>query len=59
MSWQQLVDIAKQNSQELESTVRDRPVACPNDGYPLDTGPEGELHCPFDGWVWDGYNHLI
>jgi hypothetical protein len=27
------------------------PVACPNDGEPLRTGPQGQLWCPFDGWV--------
>lgn len=32
-----------------EEAVR-RPVACPNDGEPLVTGPNGELFCPFDGW---------
>jgi hypothetical protein len=30
------------------------PVACPNDGEPLQAGPRGELHCPFDGYVYDG-----
>jgi uncharacterized Zn finger protein (UPF0148 family) len=24
-------------------------VACPNDGEPLRTGPDGQLYCPFDG----------
>jgi hypothetical protein len=32
-----------------EEAVR-RPTACPNDGQPLVTGPNGELFCPFDGW---------
>lgn len=58
MSWQQLLDIGKQNAQEQEAYIRNPPLSCPNDGTPLDTGPHGELHCPFDGWVWDGYNHL-
>ena len=25
-------------------------VACPNDGEPYRTGPDGRLHCPFDGY---------
>lgn len=25
-------------------------VACPNDGEPLTTGPDGRLFCKFDGW---------
>ena len=30
------------------------PVACPNDGEPLRTGPNGILYCPYDGWRWNG-----
>lgn len=26
------------------------PIACPNDGEPLSSGPHGELFCQFDGW---------
>lgn len=59
MGWQQLVDMGKQNAQDEMDYIQERPVACPNDGSPLDTGPNGELHCPFGDWVWDGYNHLI
>lgn len=25
--------------------------ACPRDGEPLDTGPDGALFCPWDGWT--------
>lgn len=31
------------------------PVACPNDGEPLRSGPparQGILYCPFDGWEY-------
>jgi hypothetical protein len=31
-----------------------QPVACPNDGEPLLSGPRGELYCPYDGWRWQG-----
>lgn len=58
MSWQELVDFGKQNAQEQANYEQNPPVECPNDGYPLETGPHGHLHCPFDGWVWDGYNHI-
>jgi hypothetical protein len=40
------------------------PVACPNDGEPLRTGPQaktGVLYCPFDGFQyprdWDPNVH--
>jgi len=49
MSWEQLLSIrAEQIEAARESTAP--PVACPNDGEPLQAGPHGELFCPFDGW---------
>lgn len=54
MGWEQLAGMyqrAKQLDAEEESTA---PVDCPNDGTTLETGPHGELHCKFDGWIWDG-----
>lgn len=30
------------------------PVACPNDGEPLSTSPDGGLFCQFDGWQYSG-----
>jgi hypothetical protein len=49
MSWEQLVSII---SDSADSSVP--PVACPNDGEPLSTGPRGELFCRFDGWRYEG-----
>lgn len=43
-SWSTIL-IAKQLAQEYRT-----PVACPNDGTPLQSAPHGELFCPFDGW---------
>lgn len=54
MSWQQLADILAEAAAEQEAERSAPPVACPNDGEPLETGPRGELHCRFDGWTWDG-----
>lgn len=31
-----------------------RPSDCPIDGTTLLEDPQGNLRCPFDGWVWDG-----
>lgn len=39
---------ARDIAQEERSRV---PQACPQDGEPLESGPHGELHCSFDGWV--------
>jgi len=49
-SWWQLVDIIREESAEAAFQRSRRPVACPNDGEPLSTGPRGELFCAFDGW---------
>lgn len=53
MSWQQLLDIKRRNEEEVADEQTRSPVACPNDGTPLQDGPNGELFCPFDGWRYD------
>lgn len=53
MSWDQLLDIYRENVEEYESSRNEEPVACPNDGQPLETNEDGVLHCKFDGWVWN------
>ena len=47
MSWEQLISIAQADRDERAAWVE---VACPNDGEPYQTGPDGELFCPFDGY---------
>lgn len=54
MSWEQLQSIIESARRDRELDDATAPVACPNDGEPLETGPGGELHCKFDGWIWDG-----
>lgn len=54
MSWEQLGAIFESAVAEREADDAAPPLACPNDGTPLGTGPDGELFCPFDAWVWDG-----
>lgn len=54
MSWDQLLAIGRDNAAERRLERREPPVACPNDGEPLESGPRGELHCRFDGWIWNG-----
>jgi hypothetical protein len=52
-SWYGLLDIVKEARQLAEEEQSARPVACPNDGEPLRTGPRGELWCPYDGWRYE------
>lgn len=56
-SWYQLLDILALNDEELQRLRNTPPTACPHDGTPLQTGPNGELHCVFDGWVWSGLGY--
>lgn len=50
MSWQRLLDIYHEAAEDIRFQQTQPPVACPNDGEPLKTGPDGKLYCPFDGW---------
>jgi hypothetical protein len=54
MSWRSLISIYREAEDEAEASESQPPTACPNDGQPLRSGPRGELHCDFDGWVWQG-----
>lgn len=49
--WYQLLDIWKEAKQIVMDDATMAPVACPNDGEPLLTGPNGELFCRYDGWT--------
>jgi len=42
-SWESLISALKPETQPPLS-------ACPNDGEPLVTGPDGRPFCPYDGW---------
>lgn len=52
MSWEQLLAILHEQVEDVDQERSRRPSACPNDGTPLETAPDGSLHCPFDGWRW-------
>lgn len=54
MSWEQLISIIRDSDDEASTDASTPPVACPNDGEPLSTGPNGELFCTFDGWRYEG-----
>lgn len=53
-SWQTLVDVARAARQIAEQDAARPEVACPRDGEPLRTGPRGERHCSFDGYLAGG-----
>lgn len=58
MSWEQLQAIRDSARASAQVHARQTPSRCPNDGTLLDRNQEGTLHCPFDGWVWDGFEYV-
>lgn len=54
MAWDTLLSIYQDATARLLDERARRPEACPNDGEPLRTGPDGVLWCPYDGWRDEG-----
>ena len=54
MGFEQYLSILKAAREQERLEASQPPVACPNDGTVLQSGPNGELFCPFDGWRYDG-----
>ena len=52
MSWEQLLAIRREAADELRAEKSAPPVACPRDGEPLRSGPDGTLHCTYDGYQY-------
>lgn len=50
--WYSLLSIYRDSIAEAAYYRDARPTACPNDGEPLSVGPRGELHCRYDGYIW-------
>lgn len=54
MAYEDLISIIQAAKQMDIQHKSSRPTACPNDGIPLITGPDGVLFCKADGWRYDG-----
>ncbi len=52
MSWEQLLNILRENAEQRRLEQSRPPLACPWDGEPLQPAPDGGLFCKFDGWKW-------
>jgi hypothetical protein len=49
--WYGLLAIVAECIAEHQAAATATPVACPNDGEPLEPGgSRGGLHCPYDGY---------
>jgi hypothetical protein len=59
VGWNQLSDIYREAADDRRDEEARPPEACPHDGTPLEAGPRGELHCPFDGYQWPRDGKLI
>lgn len=51
MSWEQILAIGREAAQEAAQERARPPIACPECGEPLTSGPDGVLFCKFDGWT--------
>jgi hypothetical protein len=53
VSWEQLLSVLKTDAQERQFWASQPPRSCPNDGTPLQEGPQpGVLFCTHDGWQY-------
>lgn len=48
--WWSYYSILQEARADAAAEASTPPVACPNDGEPLSSGPNGQLYCKFDGW---------
>lgn len=48
--WETLAAISREAREMYAEDAARVPTACPNDGEPLRTGPDGAPWCPWDGW---------
>lgn len=51
MSWEQYISIIAEAKQVYADELAKLPECCPWCATDLDAGPDGTLHCPFDGWT--------
>lgn len=51
--WYELAAIYRENYDLREAERAAPPAACPDCGEPLRTNLDGQLHCSFDGSLWE------
>lgn len=55
----ELLDIYREAADVVMTEQVTPPASCPHDGTVLQTGPEGQLHCRFDGYEYPRDGRLI
>lgn len=59
MVWDQMISIVEEALQYVKEEKTQPPLACPNDGEPLTTSPDGGLFCKFDGYEYPKMRRII
>lgn len=60
MAWEQLTSIYREAEQYLRDERTEPPLACPFDGEPLSTTPDGDgLFCKVDGYQYPRDGRII
>ena len=59
MSWYTLLSIVEEAVGYVKQEKTQPPLACPFDGEPLDTAPDGSLFCKFDGYKYPKMRRII
>ncbi len=59
MSWEQLWTTIQLNREEARRFATEPPVTCPHDGTLLDVMPNGNRHCPFGNYFWNGQRRIL
>lgn len=57
MSWDSMLNIIAQQRKDDEEWRNSTPVACPNDGAVLQSGPDGVLNCPMGDYQYPRDGH--
>jgi len=57
--WYELLDIVREAADLRTDELSRPPVACLECGEPLQSGPNGERYCKFDGSIWDAGNQKV
>lgn len=60
MAWEQLLSIYTEAAQYIRDELVEPPRACPFDGEPLSTAPDGNgLFCKWGNYSWPEMGRLI
>lgn len=59
MAWEQMLSIVAEAVSYIRDEKTQPPLACPFDGEPLDSAPNGGLACPLGNYRWPEMRRII